>query len=206
MVCFVSIFAILVASTFAADPTATEHYKKGNTFMQQGELDQAINEFKKAISIDHNFDDAYYNLGYVYHMKAAKKNGTSIQDIGTRDPYAYYRGIVWKLGTEELNLAVKEFKEVLRLQPKAADAHLKLGMVYGNKGDFDSAISEYRETIRLDPKGPDGQDARHELALIYYYVKGKRKEAIEELEAVLKVNPNHSSAKENFKKIKEKAK
>jgi hypothetical protein len=45
MVCFVGILAILVASTFAADPTAAEHYKKGNAFMQQGELDQAINEF-----------------------------------------------------------------------------------------------------------------------------------------------------------------
>ena len=194
---------ILSASSLAIaiDSNALKHYKRGNTLHRSGKLHQAVEEYKKAISIDPNYADAHYNLGMVYHHQGGQKNKIHRKNIEKDFPTQTYIK-KWKFGREELKLAIKEFKEVIRLQPNAADAHFKLGLVYDNHGDYADAISEYQKTISMDPRGLDGLDARANLALIYYFVQEKRDEGIKEAEAVLKVNPNQPIAKAFLRGIK----
>lgn len=196
------VFVSTLSLAIAIDSVALKHYNKGTALSRSGNLDQAIEEFKKAIDIDPNYGDAHYNLGYSYHLKAGQKNKTDPDLKTNKDIPTQIYIKKWEFGREELKLAIKEFKEVIRLEPNAADAHLKLGVVYDNHGDYEDAISEYHKTISMDPRGLDGLDARANLALIYYYVQEKRDEAIKELEAVLKVNPNHPTAKQLLKIIK----
>ena len=198
LLCLLSVSFIFFVSLSLAE-TASQHAQKGLSLTKRGQLDQAIEEFKKAIAIDRKYANAHYNLGMVYHLKAAQKNNINTRELDTTFPTQTYR-TKWT-NVEELNLAINEFKEVLRLQPNAADAHFKLGLLYDNKGDITNAMTEYREAIRIDPKGPDGLDSRNNIALILFYVQGKRDEAIKELETVLKINPNHPAEK-NIKKIK----
>lgn len=198
LVCFFSFSLIFFVSLGSAE-TASQLAQKGLSLKQRGQLDQAIEEFKKAIAIDRDYADAHYNLGMTYHMKAAQKNNINVENLDTNFPGQDYRS-KWK-DVKELNLAINEFKEVLRLQPNAADAHFKLGLLYDNKGDIAKAMAEYREAVRLDPNGPDGLDSRSNIALILFYVQGKKDDAIKELEALLKISPNHF-AKENLKIMK----
>jgi len=51
----------------------------------------------------------------------------------------------------DLDGAIAEFKETLRLDPKYAIAHNNMGWVLQQKGDLDGAIVEFKETLRLDP-------------------------------------------------------
>jgi tetratricopeptide (TPR) repeat protein len=190
---------IVASMASATDPTAIQDAQKGISLMKRGNIDQAITQFKQAISKDQNFVDAHYNLGMLYHLKAAEKNQVNPKDIQGAIPIQSYKK-KWKAGLEELRLAETEFKEVIRLQPSAADAHFKLGLIYDNMGDTENAIREYRDAMKLDPRGPDGLDARNNYALILHFVKGNSKEAIKELQTVLSINPNHF-AKENIKKI-----
>lgn len=55
-------------------------------------------------------------------------------------------------GKDQLDAAIAEFRQAIRLEPNFAVAHLNLGRALDDKGDFDGAISEYREALRLDPK------------------------------------------------------
>lgn len=195
----ISIMIYEVSTASAIDATAVKAYNSGVSFVENGNFDQGIAELKRAISIDQNFADARYNLGMAYHLKAASINKVDPRDLQGATPIQSYRK-KWTLGLDELRMAINEFKEVLRLQPLAADAHFKLGLLFDNVGDTENAIAQYREAMRIDPKGPDGLDARSNYALILHVVNGQSKEAIEELRAVLSVNPNHP-AKRNIAKI-----
>lgn len=195
---FIGIISIATIPSIASASEAMNHYNKANNYIRRGEIDKAIVELKKAIEIDPDYADAHYNLGFLYHYKAAQKNNTkpglTFTDVAGQ---TYIKK--WKFGHEELDLAIKELKEVVRLQPNAADAHFKLGLVYDNKGDYEKAIFEYQKAISFDPTGLDGQDARTNISLIYYFVQERRNDAIKELKEVLKINPNHRIAKKTLK-------
>ena len=164
---------------------------------ERGDLDGAIAEYKKAIAIDPDYGDAHYSLGYAYHLKAAQMNPVTPRQLDEAHPVQTYVR-KWERGIREMELAIAEFKKVVQLEPKAPDAHFKLALVYDNKGDYKEACDEYRRVIELDPRGLDGQDARANLALIQFAIYEKRDDAVNLLQAVLKINPNHSSAKRNL--------
>jgi Flp pilus assembly protein TadD len=53
----------------------------------------------------------------------------------------------------DLDGAISEFREMIRLQPENPDAHYRLGSVLYGKGDqlFPMAVAELREALRLKP-------------------------------------------------------
>jgi tetratricopeptide (TPR) repeat protein len=71
-------------------------------------------------------------------------------------------------------------------------AYLKVGDFYFRLGDADSAVREYKEGIVKDPK----QKATYQKRVIEVYMRqGKRTEAAEVNQAILKENPNDTDAK-----------
>jgi tetratricopeptide (TPR) repeat protein len=54
--------------------------------------------------------------------------------------------------------AISDFNEVIRLNPKLAEAYYSRGVTYWYKGNHDRAVADFNEAIRLDPK----------LAMAYY--------------------------------------
>ncbi len=51
----------------------------------------------------------------------------------------------------DLDGAIAEYREALRLNPKDVVAHINLGVALASKGDMDGEIGEYREALRLNP-------------------------------------------------------
>jgi tetratricopeptide (TPR) repeat protein len=51
----------------------------------------------------------------------------------------------------QLQEAIAEYREAIRLKPDYAQAHNNLGFALLDKGQFEEAIAEYREAIRLKP-------------------------------------------------------
>ncbi|MEE8191081.1 MAG: tetratricopeptide repeat protein, partial [Candidatus Scalindua sediminis] len=72
---------------------AAEHYDIAVIHWGQGRVDDAIEEYKKAISIYPGFEIAHFNLGYVYYQKG---------DIG---------------------LAIESFKRAIESKPDLIEAH-----------------------------------------------------------------------------------
>jgi tetratricopeptide (TPR) repeat protein len=57
-------------------------------------------------------------------------------------------------GKQDLDAALAELEEAVRLSPESAKFHFMLGMARQTKGDRDGAIASLQESIRLDPGSP----------------------------------------------------
>jgi lipoprotein NlpI len=97
--------------------------------------DVAVVACTRAIASGRYRDDAlavlYNNRGVAYHEKA---------DVG--------RGFL----IDDLDRAIADYDEAIRLEPKFARAHNNRGLSYRQKGDLDRAIADCDEAIRLDPR------------------------------------------------------
>jgi tetratricopeptide (TPR) repeat protein len=88
----------------------------------------------------------------------------------------------------DIQAAIRELHGILAVDPRAAEAHLLLGLAYGQLGSrpmLDEAAAELRQAIAIEP---DLVPARIALARIYLDV-GRPERAREEAQAALEVMP-----------------
>jgi tetratricopeptide (TPR) repeat protein len=91
----------------------------------------------------------------------------------------------------DLEGAVTEYRQFLKLHPEAAAIHSNLGAALAGLGRFEEAIPEYKIALKQSPKL---ESARLNLALVYYKM-GKLDSAAKELEKVYAEDPsNHQTA------------
>jgi len=76
--------------------------------------------------------------------KAIKLNSESVDALRTRG------SIYWE--EEQYDLAIKDFTEVVRLDPKDAFTYSRRGSAYMTKGQYDLAIEDLTRAIKLDPE------------------------------------------------------
>lgn len=62
------------------------------------------------------------------------------------------------LDKRDLDGAIAEFREALRLKPDLPQAHNRLGIALRDKGDLDLAIAEFREALGLKPDYPEAHN------------------------------------------------
>ena len=68
------------------------------------------------------------------------------------------------LADKKMDEAAKEFEQVLRLEPRIAQAHVNLGSIYAEKGQVERAIYHFRAALDIDP---DQAAAHKGLGIIY---------------------------------------
>ena len=86
--------------------------------------------------------------------------------------------------------ALREFREVVRINASCTEGHQWLGSACERIGDIDEAIASYREAIRLAP-----EDARPHVALGNCFVrKGWHSEAIKMFRRGLELKPYGTEA------------
>jgi len=144
------------------------HLFRGTDFSNKGKLDEAVAEFKKAVSINPSLIEAYLNLGIVYvrkgmldeaiaEWKKAVAINPNLTDAHLNLGVAYHsKGMV--------DDAITEYKKALSINPNFAEANYNLGIAYGSKGMLDEEIAEYKKAISINP---NFADAYHNLAMAY---------------------------------------
>src|SRR5882724_10035228 len=63
---------------------------------------------------------------------------------------SFERGLEASRGPDH-DLAIADYNEAIRLDPKNAAAYNNRGFAYGQKGDYDKALADFSEAIRLKP-------------------------------------------------------
>ena len=97
----------------------------------------------------------------------------------------------------DLHSAVYHFKEVIRLDPQRAGAHINLGAAYNRLEEYDEALATLRRAIQVDPARGEGY---YNLGLVYKQL-GQLDMAVNAYREAVRLNPRMYDAHYNLGNI-----
>ncbi len=97
------------------------HFNLGNAYKQVGQLDSAIDAYRRATQLDPGFLKAHLNLGLALQAQG------------------------------KFDAAVESYRKVIALKPDHADAHNNLGLALQALGKPDMAVVHYRKALAIEP-------------------------------------------------------
>ena len=101
---------------------AQGYYKLGNSFEEQGKIEEAIDCYQKACDREDSLLPAYYKLAEM------------------------------RLNQGDLDSAKTCLEHIIKQDFNQHQAHYQLGNILSRQKQFESAVEEFRHTIKLDPK------------------------------------------------------
>lgn len=177
------------------DPIAQsdEHNARGIELADRGWLDEAVNEFRKAIEFDPESAHAYDNLATVYAEKgrfveALEAYLTAVK-LEPQNPNTHHY-LASFLSSRGFDASVAMYKKALELDSSFVDAHVNLALTYGDRGMLDEAIQSLQRAVDIDASD---EAARHELAAVLMDA-GRHAEAIGHLRKIIRDYPEHVDA------------
>ncbi len=185
----------LYQATLAKNPKCwMAEYNLGLALKNQGQLDQAIAHYRRAIDIWPDYVDAHYNLGGAYIEKgeidealAEYRRAIEIRP-DEADSHNNYGSALREL--KQFDQAEAEYKRALSLRPQYLDARLNLGSLLLQRGRTAEAIANLETARRLQPN-----DAATRVTLAFALIKnGQAMQAVAELNRALQLAPDKVSA------------
>lgn len=135
------------------------HKLFGDFLRKQGRLEDAVEQYGKALEISPAYQQARENMAMtLLDMEEPDKALAALPellDTNAAQPEAHVRLAVAYVKKRKLGLAEKHFKEALRAKPDWAEVHNGLGKIYSMQKRYDLAIQSYHEALRLKPNYPD---------------------------------------------------
>lgn len=163
------------------------HYNLGTIYLRENMTEKAIEQFKVVMELEPNHPEAHFNLGYIYFKK------------------------------DMLDEAAAEYKKGVQTAPDSVKGHLSLAFIYEKKGSHEEAIAEYSAVLVLEPDNQNAKqatgglkaiscineylkpDTKDPSSYIYlghiYYARGMYKEASDNYNKALQIDPKNKTAK-----------
>ena len=124
---------------------------------QRGDV-ASLPHFKRAVELDPNFADAYALLGVGYHnivqVSSSVENlqkAYDLRDRVTQRQRFYIDGVYSAVGTEDLQKAIRTFREWSQTYPRDPTAQSNLSAASLSLGQYEAAAKAAEESIRLKP-------------------------------------------------------
>ena len=113
----------LYKQSLEAFPTAEAYTFLGWTYSFMGQLNEAIEECQRAITLDPDFGNPYNDIG------------------------------AYLIELNQLDEAIPWFEKAMQAKRYESPAfpHMNLGRVYERKGQWDEAIESYKQAVTLNP-------------------------------------------------------
>lgn len=163
-------------------------YWLGRLDYDQRLYDNAVEKFKRVISMDPSSVRGYDNLGLTYDMMgltdealaAFARAVTLNRQLATPSPWPPHNLGYLQLRLQQFDQAEANLREALKYEPKFALAHYHLARALEKEGRSDLAIQEYKSAAALNAKLAEplyslvllyrrrGQDAEAASALAEY--------------------------------------
>lgn len=203
-------------------PRADYFNNRGTYFRKLGQLDRAIEDFDRSVALDPKYHVAYWNRGLAYQDKGDKERAAAdYRQALLMNPSADLKtkiqarlaalGSVAGSPAQGTPSSSSGRQAIPATQPKLstppapqgpipqsateganATSHLKQGLEYLAKNDYDGAITDLNQAIRLDAKNATAYAARGEA----YRGKGDTERAIQDLTQAIQLDPEQSYAYE----------
>ncbi len=179
----------------ANPPGRAQHcFDLGIALQSQGNLDEAIENFRKAILIKPDFVGAYINLGLACEaqgkLDAAVETFRKAVSLNPDNADIYFNlgNVLKKQG--RAGEAIDLFRKTIALNPKDAEAYYNMGNALQDTGELDGAVNSYRSAIMLNP---GYSDAHNNLGNTFQKL-GKFGDAIASYRDALKLNAGNAEA------------
>jgi Flp pilus assembly protein TadD len=195
---------VLNAALVNVPKPAVELYERGVQAAARGETDKAIDDLRRAIVLYPNFGLALNELGVQYLVKGElDKAADVLQKVLQISPEApepcLNYGIVL-LQQKRFPDAEKQLREATRKNDNNFRAHLYFGITLIYVKNYPEAEGQLRKAITIG--GPKAGQAHYYLGGLYWQT-GKHKQAADELETFLKLEPKAANADRLRNTIKE---
>ena len=180
---------------------ATEFFNKAGYHFDQGEWQEARDNFQSALRVDPNFimanmwgwsEDPVQTRKYRETAIANKENANDAEKIMIEMLEARRKG----KASKRLELA----KELVNKYSSSSEAHVILGNVYTSQDNLDKAIESYENALKINP---DNYNAWRELAKHHIVIgnnnmlpkdKQDKSKAVEYAEEMLRIRPKAPNA------------
>jgi len=177
-------------------------YRDGLAHYNKGKINEAIKQLEEVIKFNPQHRKAQELLAKVREKVTAMKKEEKERKLRETVEKRYFRGIDY-YAEGQFNKAIKEWKEVLRIDPTHRGAK-----------DYLKKARDKIARVNSREKGKKGgaRSAKEEKIEVYYrqginyYLAGGFKEAIRQWEEVLKMEPSHNGARGYIAKAKERLK
>jgi tetratricopeptide (TPR) repeat protein len=183
-------------NTFPGVPKpAVDSYKKGLEFARSGDHKKAVEQLNNAVAAYPRFPEALNELGlqYMKLMQWEKARETFDELIKLKpnesDPHANLGIALFNL--KKLEEAEKQLRESIRLNGKVSTSHYYLGLTLVALKRYADAQTEFEATIA---NGGENLPQAHKYLGGLYMSAHRNKEAADELEKYLKLDPKAADA------------
>ena len=135
--------------------TAARHLRQGYTLYNQGDVDGAIRQWRKAIDQAPGYAEAHYRIGVALQERGELPQAiTALREATRLNPddatiHIHLARACEAAGNTQDALAA--YRAALQLVPTSAHVHHRIGHVLAAQGDLAGAMQAWRQTIHLQP-------------------------------------------------------
>ncbi len=164
------------------------HYFMGNVLAKEGKLEQAISEYRTALTIRPNVD---FGIRFAKFLEDHGRPDEALAEYAkasSADPEfaeAHFEFATALSRQGRMAEAVEQYLQTLKLNPNYPSAENDLGFVFSRVGRMDEAIIHYQQAAALQP---DSADIHYNLGNVFFR-KGRIDEAIAQFKLSVQLNP-----------------
>jgi protein O-mannosyl-transferase len=171
----------------------------GAAYADLNRWDEAIQEYKAALTLKPNLAEAHNNLGRAYYKGSGQYNDATQEyktALSLKPDYAEAQnnlGMVY-YDQGKLSDALLEYEKALKINSDYAIAYNNRGNVYKKLGRLSEAFGDYRRALAVNP---DFAEAHNNLGVVLQD-SGRFHEAILEYQTALQLKTDYAEAHNNL--------
>jgi membrane associated rhomboid family serine protease/Tfp pilus assembly protein PilF len=131
------------------------HYQRGMSSLQQGKMDQALDELRTTVRQRPDFAHAHLTLAQVHYIKnqlpQAEEEFRKAIALDPSDKYARFQLAAVLLGQGKTSQAKEAYQQILTLDSNDGSAHMGLGVTLASENNHAAAVEEYKRAAQLGP-------------------------------------------------------
>jgi tetratricopeptide (TPR) repeat protein len=178
------------------------HCLLGNALFQAGKVQDAIEQYERALSLQRDYADAHNDLGMALieqgRLQEAISQYEQALQVGPDAGVHNNMGVaLMRLG--RLQEAVSQYQQALQLRPDYAEAHNNLGIALVRLGKVQEAMVHWQRALEIMP---DCAEAHNNMGNALLDL-GDVQKAIEHYEQALRINPDYAQAQRNLARARD---
>lgn len=136
--------------------TGNSYIEKGKKLQREGQLNEAVVEYRRGIELIPNFSWYHHNLGEVLaklgDLDEAIASYQQAIKLNSKSAWSYHNLGVALLEKGLLDEALTAFSRGIEIEPDYYEFYVSLGMAFAKKGEWEPAIANYRKAIEINSK------------------------------------------------------